>query len=498
MTALDQFTFAALEATLPMVVVAWLAAVRMPFYGKRNSSEPLRHDLHSCIFLLLFAIAAARAYVGIAKYVFDKNLWYAGYLYPIRVGGINWGLPHGLPYLVVCLLVLWRLDLVLEWLGRKQYAGFYFFVFALLFGVSFGAIQGGLQSGLTEFFHSPDHVHDAQLFHGTLSDFILHNSRRYPGNEPHYLASHFMTHPPFLLAIWSVFLHSLSIEWFSFFCTLVFAGMIYCAYAGFKKELGTPQALTIGMMFLFTPALLIYGIGGDDVISYALWTASLCFAYLAVRREKFVLFGVGLIALTAAMAVQYASIVLLPAMFAIPSEAAMAELPAYVWKVKYWIVAGIAFVVFVGIAVYCAIGFNYVADMRDVFVWYREHNLPYELEHGQYAFALGSRLMDIFDFLLLGGPAIVFPIYKSLSELQWHPAKWAVRDVALAVLFVYVIFQTMGDGETARGWGGLYAVLLFGMLARFYSSYPAQAQRRLMRYQLGWALALQIPVNFGW
>jgi hypothetical protein len=56
----------------------------------------------------------------------------------------------------------------------------------------------------------------------------------------------------------------------------------------------------------------------------------------------------------------------------------------------------------------------------------------------------------------------------------------------------------MGDGETARGWGGLYAVLLFGMIARFFSQYSLDEQRRIMRYQLGWALALQIPINFVW
>jgi hypothetical protein len=498
MTALDKLTFASLELTLPLVIAAWFVAYRTRFYGERNSPDSFRYDLHNSIFLLLLSVAAARALVGIAKYGLGKNLWYVSYLYPIRVGGINWGLLHGLPYLVPCLLVLWRLDLVLDWLARRRNAGLYLFSFALLFGVSFGAIQGGLQYGLTEFFHSPDHVHDAELFNWTLSDLLSHDYRRYAEHEPHYLASHFMTHPPFVLAIWSFFLHKLSMEWFSFFCALVFAGMIYCAYTGFRKELGKNQAVNVAVLFLLTPALLIYGIGGDDVISDALWTGTLCLAYLGVRRENFLMFAAALIALVAAMAIQYSSIVLLPAMFALPSEANLSELPCYTWRFRYWILASIAFIVLVWSAVYYATGFNYLGDMRDIFVWYRKFNFPYKIAHGEYAYALGSSLMNIFDFLLLGGPAIVFPIYKKLCSLRWRPAQWLTRDVALAVLFLYVIFQSMGDGETARGWGGLYAVLLFGMNARFYALYSFEVQRRIMRYELGWALALQIPVNFGW
>lgn len=498
MTPVDEFTLASLELTLPLIIAAWLVAYRTRFYGERNSPNSFPYELHNSIFLLLLLVAASRAFVGVAKYGFGRNLWYVSFLFPIRVGGINWGLLHGLPYLIPILLVLWRLEFVLDWIGQRRNAGLYLFLFALMFGISFGAIQGGLQYGLTDFFHSPDHIHDAQLFNWTLSDFLSHDYRRYADHEPHYLASHFMTHPPFVLAIWSFFLHKLSMEWFSFFCTLVFASMFYCVYAGFRKELGKNEALNIAMLFLFTPALLIYGIGGDDVISDALWTVTLCFAYLGVRRENFLMLVAALIALVAAMAVQYSSIVLLPAMFALPSEGSLRELPSYIWRLKYWMLASIAFVVLVWVAVYYVTGFNYVADMRGIFVWYRKFNLPYKIAHGDYTYALGSRLMNIFDFLLLGGPAVVFPVYKKLSALRWLPGQWLLRDVALVILFVYLIFQSLGDGETARGWGGLYAVLLFGMMAMFYARYPFEIQRRIMRYELVWALALQIPINFGW
>jgi len=106
--------------------------------------------------------------------------------------------------------------------------------------------------------------------------------------------------------------------------------------------------------------------------------------------------------------------------------------------------------------------------------------------------------MNSFDFLLLGGPAVVFPIYKKLSGLRWRPTQWFVRDVALTTLIRYIILQSMADGETARGWGGLYAVLFFGMIAKFFAGYSFDIQRQIMRYQLGWALALQVPINFGW
>jgi hypothetical protein len=274
--------------------------------------------------------------------------------------------------------------------------------------------------------------------------------------------------------------------------------MIYCVYGGFRKEFGKEEALTLAVLFLFTPALLIYGIGGDDVISYALWTVTLCLAYSGIRRESFLLFSAALVGLILAMAVQYSSILLLPAMFALPTEATLPELPLYVWRFKYWILASGSVVVMAWGAVYYASGFNYVSDVRDIFVWYQQYNFSYKIAHGEYAYALGSRLMNIFDFLLLGGPVVVFAICKKVSALRWRPAQWMVRDVALTVLFIYVIFQSMGDGETARTWGGLYAVLLFGMIARFFSQYSLDVQRRFMRYQLGWALALQIPINFGW
>jgi hypothetical protein len=498
MTQLDKFTFAALELTLPLVLAAWFTAYSTRFYGVRDTSDPCRCELHNAIFLLLGLVAASRAFVGLAKYWFGKNLWYVSFLYPIRVGGINWGLLQGLPYVIPCLLVLWRLDLVLDWIGRRRNAGGYLFLFALLFGMSFGAIQGGLQYGLTDFFYSPTHIHDAELFNWTFADLLSHDYRRYSEHEPHYLATHFRTHPPFVLAIWSFFFHKLSMDWFSVFCTLIFAGMIYCVYRGFRKEFGKEEALTLAVLFLFTPALLIYGIGGDDVISYALWTVTLCFAYSGIRRESFFLFGVALVALVLAMAVQYSSILLLPAMFALPAEATLPELPQYIWRFKYWILASASVVVMAWGAVYYASGFNYVSDVRDIFVWYRQYNFSYKIAHGEYAYAIGSRLMNIFDFLLLGGPVVVFAICKKVSAVRWRPAQWMVRDVALTILFIYVIFQSMGDGETARGWGGLYAVLLFGMIARFFSQYSLDVQRRIMRYQLGWALALQIPINFGW
>lgn len=498
MTVVDKITFASLELTLPLVIIAWLAVRRTTFYGKLDAAADLRYDLHNSIFLLLLLVAVSRAFVGIAKYLLARNLWYVSYLYPTRVGGINWHLFNGLPYLAICLLVLWRLDVVLQWMAERRYAGGCLFLFALLFGISFGAITGGLQYGLTNFFHSPDHIHDAELFRWTLSDLNAHDYRRYADHQPHYLASHFMTHPPFLLGIWSFFLQRLSVPWLSLFCALVFAAMIYCVYLAFQKELGTAGALYAAVLFLFTPALLIYGIGGDDVISDALWTATLCLAYLGIRRESAGLFAGGLVALVAAMAVQYSSIVLLPAMFALPSEAKLSELHMYVWRFKYWIVASCGFVALVWWAVFYATGFNYFDDMRAIFVWYRTYDTPYKIMQGEYAFALGSRLMNFGDFFLLGGPAIAFAVYEAFVRLRWQPAQWRVRGCALFVLVVYALVQSLGDGETARGWGGLYAALLFGLTADFYAQRPHDVQRRIMRYQLGWALAAKALVNFGW
>jgi hypothetical protein len=498
MTPLDMLTFASLELTLPLVVSAWLVAHRTRFYGTPTSADSVRYELHNSIFLLLLLVATSRAFVGLAKYGFGVNLWYVSFLFPIRVGGLNWGLLHGLPYVLPCVLVLWRLDLVLNWIGSRRNAGIYVFLFALFFGVSFGAIQGGLQYGLTDLFHSPDHVHDAQLFNWTLSDLLAHDYRRYSNHEPHYLASHFMTHPPFVLAIWSFFAHKLSMEWFSSFCVLLFAAMIFCAYAGFKKQLGKSEAVNIAFIYLLTPALLIYGVGGDDVISYALWTATLSLAYVAIKRESPLTFATALIALAAAMAIQYSSIVLLPAIFALTTDVVIGELASYIWRFKYWMLSSVAFIIVTWAAVYYISRFNYLGDVRAFFVWYEMHNLPYKITHGQYVDALASRLMNICDFLLLGGPAIAFAIYHRMSMARWRPTQWKLRDVALAVLFIYVIFQSPGDGETARGWGGLYAILLFGMTAELYASYSFEIQRWIMRYELGWALALQIPVNFGW
>lgn len=481
---------------MPVVVGAWLVARR--YRGNASGPDRIQYELHNSIFLLLLTVAASRAYVGIAKYLFGADLWYVSFLFPVRVGGPNWGLLRGLPYVIPSLLVLWRLKFVLDWIGGRRNRGVYVFLFALFFGVSFGAIQGGLQYGLTAFFHAPDHVHDAELFNGTIADFLAHDDRRHVDHEPHYLAAHFATHPPFVLALWSFFLHKLSLDWFSFFCVTVFSGMFATVYLGFRKEFGAAEAVYIVVLFLFTPALLIYGVGGDDVVSYALWVLTLCLANLGLRRQSPGIFALSLLALVAAMAMQYSSIVLLPAMFALACDADMRRLPSYIWTVKYWILSSVAFVAFFWSTVRYATGFDYLGDISLFFIWYRDHIALVKLAQGQYADVLASRLMDICDFLLLGGPAIVFPIYKRLSAARWSPAQWKVRDVALVVLFVYVIFQAPGEGETARAWGGLYAVLLFGLTAEFYARYSLEIQRRIMRYSLGWALALQIPINFVW
>jgi hypothetical protein len=490
-------SFTLLLATLPLVVGVWWIERQMPIYGSPHSSSAPYYELHHSIFVLLMLVALARAFVGIAVYGFDVNLWYVQFLFPIRFGGINWGLPYGIPFLIACLAVLWKLDFVVRWLEAKQRTGLYLFLFALLFGWAFGAIQGG-PSGLTSFFHSPNHIHDAILFEPTIADILAHDARRYIENDPHYLASHFKTHPPFLLAIWSIFEAHVSMEALALLCTLLFAATFCACYAAIKDDFGKATALRGALLFLFTPALLIYGVGGDDVITYALWTWTLCLAHLGIRRENGALFAAGIATLIAAMSVQYASIVLLPAMFALPSGVSVRETPFFVWRFKYWIAASIACVILFWVCIYFASGFNYLGDFRAYFDWYHDYSFAAMIESGRYVFALGSRLIHIFDFLLLAGPAIFLAIYVTLRKVRWRPLDWDLAHLAVAVLAAYVTIRSDGAGETARGWGGLYVVMLFGFLARFFSQCSHEMQQCLMRYTICWGLALQVPINFTW
>lgn len=414
--------------------------------GQRiNAMDPIRRTLVRQWLYFLAVILGIRFLGGVLFAVTDIWPYGVGKFYPIRIAYPNYGLLVGLPYLLFCIAIVMNLERIRNYIAGSRWKYFLLWFFSVVLLLSFGGIHGGLITGNIGISNSAEHLADAQL-NGTISEVLsTHTDRIVGGVTPPYQAPHSISHPAGSLVYWQVIANNLPPVLFSVVNVLLFSIAFPLLFWALRRRFDDATALQGTLACLTIPALLIYG-RADDAVYYFIAGVVAALMAVAIVEKKYFLTLAGSVTFCVAMNFSYASVVLLPAVFAFSAELPLSQVGKYFRRVfpHILIVLPVVLVSMAGIALWV----NY--DWVDAFLAAVRHNQGSTMREifirGEYGRAINDRIMAITDFLIFGGPLMLLLLRRRLMDPVRKIGDFKIKDLALAVLFAMLILNSNGPG----------------------------------------------------
>lgn len=461
-----------------------------------NADENLLTAVHYWL-NFLFSVSLLRVLAGLLLMLTGIEIFGINNFYPIRIAYPNYGLIQGLPYLLVCLVVLSQIIRIGEFISSNRMQYLLLWIFSILLLISFGAIHGGFISGNIGIANSSEHLADVSL-NATVSDIIATHTDRILGLiAPAYQAPHSASHPVGSLMYWHILSNSLTPIMFSIINVLVFSLAFPVMYWALRRRYDAVTAMQSVLACLFIPAMLVYG-RADDAVYYAFAAIIIALVSVAIHERRYALtVGVGAL-FVGAMNFSYAAIVLLPAMFSFSANTQLAKIPQYLIRVIPHIMIVL---VILAIALYfedLQFGYNWLEAFRASVGHNQASNIVAMLGNGHYERVINDRVMAFYDFLIFAGPLLLYLFVHLIKNINSSFGTWKINSFALFVLMSVLLINSNGPGEVSRAWGSLFLLIGFCWLPEFLSQMSKESRWWLIRTQLVWALMLQTLLNFGW
>jgi hypothetical protein len=477
---------------LPIYLILRSKIINEMYYTQRLLIQIF---LNFLIFLLIirFSIGALLTF----NYIDKSEFWAIGYFYPIRIAYPNWGFLKGAPYLFIIIITTLNLKKIWFKIEKSKWNYFFIWLFAAIFLITFGGIHGGIVEGNIGISNSTEHIFDAQI-NSTIKDlFTTHSARITKIITPYYLAPHTLSHPAGSLAYWQIFTGYVSPFFFSILNALLFSLTFPFIFWALRRRFDDSISFQTTLVCLATPAMLIYG-RSDDAVYYSLALIAASFTMVAVREKNYFFTFIGGIFISIAMHFSYAVIVLYAAVFSFDSEFRLTQLKNYI---KNILPHNIIYIVLISTLLTIT---TYWSDYSWInaftaSVSHNEGSTMFELlRSGRYRIVINDRLMAISDFLIFAGPLMLLLLHRLYVKSAIKIQDWRVKDLALAVLLVILVFKTLGPGEVSRPWGSVLLLISFYWMTDLLIKENERVRWWIIKAQFWWAITLQTFLNFGW
>lgn len=447
--------------------------------------------------MFIVAILLLRALVGTLFMVGGFSHWSVQKFYPIRIAYPNYGILGGLPYVVIGFGILVYLRDICNFTASSPSRYVLLAAFSIVLSVTYGGIHGGLITGNIGVAGGSNHIHDASLNATVAETFSTHSDRIAGQIEPGYKAAHTLSHPAGSLAYWQFMTRAVSPVVFSLVNVVILSFAFPVMYWALRRHHPDKDAIQVVIGCMVTPAILVYG-RSDDAIYYAFAAVIMAISYISIKEKRYLLTLATSVLLAVAMNISYASFILLPALMSFNGNEQLRKIWTHLRRVAPHALMIIAAVIIMIGATQKYSGYRYV----DSFLASVKHNsgtnIVHMLNNGHYWTVLNDRIMTISDILLFGGPLFLYIFYVLLIRADWNIRGWHIRNMALAVLALVLMINSNGPGEISRPWGSVYLIVGFIWFVEILARESEATRWWMLRAQLLWALALQIPLNFAW
>lgn len=442
-------------------------------------------------------VFALRAIVGALSISGIFNHWSVGKFYPIRIAFPNYDIIVGLPYVAITILILIFMRHIGQYILSRPSRYFLLLILAMVLSILFGAMHGGIITGNIGIANDEHHLYDASLNPTTSQIFTTHANRVAEKLKPFYLAAHTLSHPSFSLAYWQIMLYKFPPYIFSLVNVFIFSLSFPIVYWSLARSCSNTQAFQATLVCMLTPALLIYG-RADDVIYYSLAAIIMALSHVAIREKRYDLtFLIGIL-FALAMNFSYASLILLPALLLFNASEPLAKCWQYLRLAIPHVFLIITIVICIIAYMQHLLGYNYITEFLACAKHSASNNIVNMLHNRIYGQILNARVMSVCDILLFGGPFFLYVLYILIKGINLKFVSWPIKNIALTICLVVLMLNSNGPGEQARPWGSLYLLIGIPWFSTLLQQETENTTWWIIRIQLIWALALQVPLNFGW
>ena len=452
----------------------------------------LRYWVVFIAFVLLLRLVA-----GVFLLATGAELHGISWFYPIRIAYPNYGVLHGLPYIAACIVLLKWFVPIVEFIGASAWKHSLLWGFAVVVLLCFGGIHGGFVAGNLGVAASSDHLADASLNSGISEVFGTHTARISRLSGPAYQAPHSISHPAGSVAYWTALSGRVGPLVFSVVNVLIFSLAFPVIFWALRRRFDAEVAILGAVACMMVPALLIYG-RSDDAVYYALAAIAAALTLSAIREASHSLAVLSGCVLALAMNFSYAALVLLPAVVAFSGDVRLRHAWTYALRLPPYL-AIVSVIIGVALAwEWWAASYNWLEAFAASVRHNQGTNIVAMIAQGKYARILNDRIMVICDFFIFGGPLLLYLFVNLIRDRAKRVGDWELKNLALAVLLIVLAVNSNGPGEVSRPWGSLFVLIAFFWFPQLLKREGAQSRWCLVRVQLGWALLLQVPLDFGW
>jgi hypothetical protein len=486
---LNIFLLVTVLAVPPLIIGVW--------WMRTKSTMTVLPEVLALWFTFLVITLLFRALIGTILFFSDESLAGVAAFYPVRIAYPNWDILRGIPYVAACLAILVWLPIIIHKIRESRFRYPLLWFLGVILLTVFGAIHGGIITGNIGVSNSETHLHDAALNDSVSETFSTHIDRIKGLAGPPYEAPHSTSHPAWSVAYWQLLVPITTPFIFSLLNVLLFSLSLPMMFWALRRPFGEEISLQTALFAAVTPGILIYG-RSDDAIYYGLTAMIIALLAVALRSNRY-RFSTGAgVLFIGAMNFSYASVTLFPAAFSFFAEAPIKNLPAYLIKNLAHMLVVAALSICGAIIVWELTDFNFFEGFLVSAEFNRPTTIWAHIDNGKYLRAINDRLMAIFDFLIFGGPVLLYLLVTLVQRLSPEVGIWRIKNVALTVLLLMLAVNSNGSGEVARPWGSLYILIFFCWIPHFLNKYSDKERWRLIKLQLGWAVLLQTILHFGW
>lgn len=459
--------------------------------------QPLAQSLVNVLLALGTLLLVCRALLGIAVLLHLSNdIGDVGPFYPLRGVTPNYQLLLSLPWFVVFLAMMWHWPHLENFLASTRWRFVWLWLLAALVLLVFAGIQGGLVLGVSGVFDSEEHLADLAKVRWDTRFLQEHLLRLQGAVQPAYIASHFTTHPPFALQVFSL-VQVVGPFGMGLICLACFALAVPLIDLLIRVRHGEALAFHRTLLVFTTPAYLVYGAGNDDSLYYLLWASVLVAGHWAFVKQQWQWAMVAGAVIVVASNVTYASLVLIPSSVAFHAQVPVRGLLRWM-QTRVVPISILLLTVALGLGLEaCITGFNVLAGMREVFR-YQEIYTFFNWMKVDPARAISDRQMLWAEFVFFGGPLVIMTWWQSFSQRARDVLQWSIPALAFVVLAIWLALNSPGAGESGRGWGGLYMYWWAGAGLWITLPWSRKQLEPMIRFMLVFAAVLQLSLNLNW
>lgn len=447
--------------------------------------------------LFILVILFLRALVGTLFMVGGFSHWSIQTFYPVRIAYPNYGILGGLPYLIIGIGIFSYLRSIAVFLSSSRSRYVLLWAFSAVLSIIYGGIHGGLLAGNIGVAGGLDHIHDASLNATIAETFLTHSDRVAGLIEPGYKAAHTLSHPAGSLAYWQFMTRAASPVVFSLANVVIMSFAFPVMYWALRRHHPDKDAIQVVIGCMVTPAILVYG-RSDDAVYYAFAAMIMAISYISILERRYLLTLATGVLLAVAMNISYASFILLPALMSFNASEQLKKIWTHLRLVApHALLIAAAAIIVIGVT-QKYFGYMYLDSFLASVAHNAGSNIVHMLRAGRYWIIVNDRVMAICDFLLFGGPLLLYMLYQLFKGADWNIGGWLIRNTALSVLMLVLMINSNGPGEVSRPWGSVYLIIGFVWFAHVLKHDDEKTRWRMIQAQFLWALVLQTTLNFGW